>query len=303
MFLSIIVLTYNQEKYISKTLESILSQKHNYPYEIIIGEDCSTDGTRKIIEQYASKYPDTIQPIYNNPNLGLLKNYYNVISHCSGKYIMECAGDDYWLPGKVTLQMDFMEKNPKIGMCYGNVLFINGKNNTIIKKENGNKESFEELIKGNCIPTPTVCFKKEILDEYIKEIKPLEKKWLMEDYPMWLYFSHKAQIKHLENNLAVYRVMTDSASHSENDDRNIRFAVSVNDIQCYFANKYQIPIIHKNNNCVAFEYYYNKHNRIECKKIDWTNFPFKYKIRAFCSQFKVTWGLLHKIESILKHFK
>ena len=76
--LSVCIITYNQEKYLPQALDSILNQEHNYSYEIIVGEDCSTDNTRKVLEDYATKYPDIIKPIYNNHNLGLLKNYYNV---------------------------------------------------------------------------------------------------------------------------------------------------------------------------------------------------------------------------------
>ncbi len=105
---SVCVITYNQEQYIVQTLDSIMNQKHNYSYEIVIGEDCSTDNTKKVLLDYVEKYPGIIKPIFNNPNKGLLKNYYNTLSNCKGKYIMECAGDDYWLPGKVEKQIAFI---------------------------------------------------------------------------------------------------------------------------------------------------------------------------------------------------
>ena len=72
--LSIAIITYNQEKYISQTLDSVLQQEHEYSYEIVIGEDCSFDGTRKIIEDYVEKYPDIIKSLYHNPNKGLIAN-------------------------------------------------------------------------------------------------------------------------------------------------------------------------------------------------------------------------------------
>jgi glycosyltransferase involved in cell wall biosynthesis len=128
-FLSVAVITYNQTNYIAQTLDSIIEQRHNYLYEIIVGEDYSTDGTRDILLKYKERYPDIIKLILNESNLGLIKNYFNVISQCSGKYIMQCAGDDYWLPGKVSTQITFMEDNPDVGLCCGGIqrLHTNGK--------------------------------------------------------------------------------------------------------------------------------------------------------------------------------
>ena len=190
---SVAVITYNQEQYISQTLDSILNQQHDYKYEIVIGEDCSTDNTKKIIEEYVEKYPDIIKPLYNNPNKGLINNYFNVINHCQGKYIMECAGDDYWLPGKVKSQIEFMENNPEIGMCYTKAKFWNENNQKYEKKFFGSDiESFNKLLTtGNKVPALSVCLRKNLVEQYVNEIKPQEKNWLMEDYPMWLWFSHE----------------------------------------------------------------------------------------------------------------
>ncbi|MEE1211697.1 MAG: glycosyltransferase [Treponema sp.] len=101
LIFSVVVIAYNQEKYIEKTLDSILSQEHSYSYEIIIGDDCSSDKTPQIIEEYRKSYPSIVKPIYNSKNLGAMNNYYNTISKVKGKYIMICGGDDYWLPLKV----------------------------------------------------------------------------------------------------------------------------------------------------------------------------------------------------------
>ena len=192
---SVAIITYNQEKYIAQTLDSILSQEHNYKYEIVIGEDCSSDNTKKIIEEYVAKYPQIIKPIYNNPNKGIIKNYFNVINNCQGKYIMECAGDDYWLPNKVNTQISFMEENKNVGMCYGKALFYENDNKKFQKKKFGTKwVKFNQLIQDNKIPALSVCIKNEIIKKYIKDINPEEKKWLMEDYPLWIWISKNSKI-------------------------------------------------------------------------------------------------------------
>lgn len=234
---SVAVITYNQEMYISQTLDSILNQEHDYKYEIVIGEDCSTDKTKQIIEEYVAKYPEIIKPLYNNPNKGLINNYFNVINHCQGKYIMECAGDDYWLPGKVKSQIEFMEKSPEVGMCYTKAKFWNENKQNYEKKLFGSDiESFEKLLTtGNKVPALSVCLRKNLAEQYVNEIKPQEKNWLMEDYPMWLWFSHECKVKFFDEVTAVYRVLENSASHSVDVEKQIKFQKNVRDIQMFFS--------------------------------------------------------------------
>ncbi len=256
---SVAVITYNQEEYISQTLDSILNQQHDYKYEIVIGEDCSTDNTKKIIEEYVEKYPNIIKPLYNNPNKGLINNYFNIINHCQGKYIMECAGDDYWLPGKVETQIGFMENNPDVGMCYGKVKVWNEEKQIIERKYFGSdRKSFEFLLKnGNDIPALTVCLKNELVQKYISEIVPQEKKWLMEDYPMWLWFSHESKIQFIDDVLAVYRVLENSLSHSDDMEKSIRFNLNIEVVRKFFSEYFVTNIDIKNQDEIVFYVYVN----------------------------------------------
>lgn len=258
---SVAIITYNQEKYISQTLESILNQEHNYNYEIIIGEDCSSDNTKKIIEKYASKYPNIIKPIFNNPNMGLLKNYFNVIENCNGKYIMECAGDDYWLPGKVKSQIELLEKDNSISLTYSKAKFWD-ENNKKFKKDLFGEDviSFENLlINGNKIPALTVCFKNDDIKEYIKEIQPLDKPWLMEDFPIWLWFYKNRNITFINQVLGCYRVLEDSACHCKDIEKKFNFEKSYLNIKYFFSELYNFPITTVDENRIyynlCFKYY------------------------------------------------
>ena len=241
LMLSILVITYNQENFISQTLDSILKQKHSYKYEIVIGEDCSTDGTKRIVEEYAAKYPDVIRPVYNSPNKGLIRNYFETLALCKGKYIMDCAGDDWWLPMKVEKQIKFMEANIDVGMCYGKARqFLQEKNKIFWKTTGLKRETFDELIEGNGIPALTTCIRKAEFDRYVAEENPMEKAWLMEDYPMWLWFSLRSRICFLNDTFAVYRVLENSASHFEKiDDKAMNFIKSVCEVRSYFLHKYK----------------------------------------------------------------
>lgn len=256
LLFSVCIITYNQEKYISQTLDSILNQEHSYDYEIVIGEDCSTDSTRKIIEEYATKFPNIIKPIFNAKNVGLIKNYFNTINNCYGKYIMQCAGDDWWLPGKVKKQIEFMETNPDVGMCYGKAqIYENGKKTfgSFGKK----REGFEELLyKGNVVPAATVCYRREIYEHYANEIEPEKQNWLMEDYPMWLYFAHESKVKFLNTVSAVYRVLENSASHSTDIQKQLSFSKTSYELRLFFAEKYKEPLDVWNEEKKLFNMYY-----------------------------------------------
>lgn len=112
ILLSIAVITYNHENYIRQALDSILMQKVNFQYEIIIGEDCSPDNTRIILLEYHEKYPNRFKLILRNKNVGATKNLYDVFMNCQGKYIALLEGDDFWTsPNKLQLQVDFLEEH------------------------------------------------------------------------------------------------------------------------------------------------------------------------------------------------
>ena len=239
LVLSVVVITYNQEKTISKTLDSILEQEHDYPYEIIVGDDCSVDGTKSIIEDYVLRYPKIVKAIYNKENMGLIKNYYNVISNCSGKYIMECAGDDWWLQGKVKTQIEFMESHNDVGMCYCQAkVWIESRKMYYEDLIGEDYSSYDDLLKVNIVPALSICLRMKLVNVYIREIKPIERGWLTEDYPMWLWFFKNTKVEFLKKGLVVYRELEESASHSKDCDKILAFERSRYEIQTFFAKRY-----------------------------------------------------------------
>jgi glycosyltransferase involved in cell wall biosynthesis len=125
---SIMLITYNHEKYIAQTLESILTQETEYDYEINVIEDCSTDGTQDIVMQYAKQYPDKVKPYFNEKNIGFKitqKNSYRGFKTLTGDYIAIIEGDDYWSsPHKLQKQVSFLEDNPGYVACAHNVIKV-----------------------------------------------------------------------------------------------------------------------------------------------------------------------------------
>lgn len=124
--LSIYITTYNHERYIGEALDSILMQKTKYDYEIIIGDDASTDNTPNIIMQYKRKYPDLIHVILREKNMGGkgANNGYDLIKRCQGKFIIALEGDDFWIDdSKLEKQISFLENNLEyIGVAHNCVV-------------------------------------------------------------------------------------------------------------------------------------------------------------------------------------
>lgn len=116
---SIIVLTYYHEKYIVEALDSILMQQTDLKYEVLIGDDASGDGTRRIIEKYAERYSNVIRPFYWKNNLGATRNSWELRRKAKGKYLACLEGDDFWIdPLKLQKQWEFLERNKDyIGCC------------------------------------------------------------------------------------------------------------------------------------------------------------------------------------------
>jgi len=117
--ISVYVPTYQHCSFIEECIESILMQKTDFPFEIVVGEDFSTDGTREIIFRYAENYPDTIRVITADYNVKQFANRVRCLKALRGKYIAQCDGDDYWTdPLKLQIQTEFMEKHSRYSLCY-----------------------------------------------------------------------------------------------------------------------------------------------------------------------------------------
>lgn len=237
---SIRCIAFNQKDYISDALDSFLMQKTDFPFEIVVHDDASIDGTDLIIRQYEEKFPDIIKGLYETENQyskhdGSITRAINPLLR--GKYIAFCEGDDYWIDDKkLQKQVDFLEANPDYGLCYTQSKMFNQKENKIEDYVFGfNFDGFDDLVQnGNRIPTLTVCLRWDIYLKYLEEVNPYDKHWLMGDYPAWLYFALKSKIKFLEEVTAVYRVLGESLSHSKDLKKQANFIKSTIDIQKFF---------------------------------------------------------------------
>ena len=163
---SVLMVTFNHEKYIAQALESILMQITNFKYEIIIGEDCSTDNTKLIIRKFENKYPGRIFPIYHEANVGPMRNVYEfTFPKCTGKYIAALEGDDYWTdPNKLQRQVDFLEANPDFSICFHNMQIIyenSPEKNHLSNIEQKEISDINDLARYNYIYTASCMFRNQ----------------------------------------------------------------------------------------------------------------------------------------------
>lgn len=211
---SVLILTYNQEQWIAQTIESVLAQETSYPFEIIIGDDCSTDGTRAICESYAREH-DNIHLISYPKNLGLIGNWVECIKATQGKYILGCAGDDYWHnPNKIQLQVDFMEKHPNCVISHTDYDRLLVKTNKIISSHNRTRginppcgRIQKEVLAGKeRIAAVTICYRAEELKKYCPLDTYVSMNFPREDWPTILIMSAYGEVEYIPISTATYRV-------------------------------------------------------------------------------------------------
>ncbi|MFN8348266.1 MAG: glycosyltransferase family 2 protein [Spirosomataceae bacterium] len=125
MKVSVVILTYNQKNFIGKAIESALAQQTDFDFEILVGDDCSTDGAQEVIQSYQDNYPNKVKAVLHSVNLGQngLFNTIETLKSAKGSYIAPMDGDDYWTdPKKLQKQVDFMEAHPDFSACFHNAL-------------------------------------------------------------------------------------------------------------------------------------------------------------------------------------
>ncbi len=261
--ISVIVATYNHEKYIRQCLDGILMQQGSFLLEILVWDDCSADNSFKIIREYEQKHPHIIRAGITNQNIGLIKNFIQLIEKCSGKYIAPCSGDDYWKdPEKLLKQFNFLESNPDFGIVHTDIDALFEKSKKTIpsfhkhqKRKFNTISSFQEMLNQGCFSMITAMFKKQLIDEYISAIKPQSKNWSSEDYPFFIYSSINSKIHYFPESTAVYRIRKGSIFHSETLSKHADFLRNNMYIEVFFAEKYHLGIQNKN---LASRIFHNK---------------------------------------------
>lgn len=208
ILVSINCITYNHEEYIEDAIESFLMQKTDFDFEIIIGEDCSLDGTRKIIDDYLIKYPNKIKLITSDKNVGAKENSRRVHENSNGKYIALCEGDDYWTdPLKLQKQVTYMENNPNCTLCFHSADIVRAnkrKTGRITRPYSGSTVCRTEDIiigGGSFCPTQSLMYPKKLMDnppEFLTKVS-------VGDYPLQILASSYGYAYYIDEIMSSYR--------------------------------------------------------------------------------------------------
>ena len=218
ILVSVCMITYNHDNYIKEAIEGVLMQKINFPIELIIGEDCSTDNTRKIVLEYADKYPNIIRPLLPEKNLGMTINFIKTMQEATGKYIALCEGDDYWTdPYKLQKQVDFLEANQEYGFIGSKCKILNMKGDieddktylpesTSINSISLYGNIFDYAKYGPVTRTVTLVFKKVLISNDLD--------YIVGDYTLQAILAKRSKFACLTEVCCVYRKNNGGVSQS-----------------------------------------------------------------------------------------
>lgn len=247
---SVAMITYNHEDYIRDAIESVLKQETDFPFELVVGEDCSTDDTRRILLEYQRQHPEQLRVVTSERNVGLVKNLYRTEKACEGKYIAYCEGDDYWQrTDKLQKQVDYLEAHPECVMLYGEYdrhymatsRIIQSVNKHHDRPQPPNPDISTILFDPLChIMTCAVCLRRDVLHRVIDADPELYQsgRFLMGDTCRWAEVSRFGVVTYLEESLATRRVLVESVSHSQDVKKVLRFTKSGLEMMLHLITKH-----------------------------------------------------------------
>lgn len=242
---SVYMLTYRHEKFIAQAIEGVIAQKCNFPIELIIGEDCSPDDTRKIVLDYQRRYPNLIRVLISMRNVGAYANGRRCQLATRGKYVALCEGDDYWHHSyKLQMQVDLMEANPEIVVCHTDFDRLTRFRRRQRCYQNhppkwlANGSAYISLLHDWSVRTATSIYRREVFEKFWGTAFDNEN-WPFGDINRLLFASRMGKFKYIDISTATYRKVRGSACNRENDSHT---AMMIAVEQCFdqFLSSYPI---------------------------------------------------------------
>lgn len=223
VLISVIIPSYNRSNTVGMTIESIVSQNgvgEKYELEIIVGDDCSTDDARVVLERYQQQYPDIIRLFFREKNVGLGANWAMCVKDCQGKYICNCDNDDYWHnPNKLLLQLDYMESHPN-----SNVLITDhrchNRDTGVITEEKckfniSNPDPQNEIWNNGSWCNATIMYRAAFMKAHLDLDQFIERHLSLQDWPTWVILAAYTHFDVLPISTATFGVETVSITRPD----------------------------------------------------------------------------------------
>lgn len=204
---SVVLRTYDHEPFVAQAIESVLVQRAEFPFELVIGEDCSTDGTREIVRGYAERHPDLITAVLPERNLGHGEIFRRALAATSGEYIAYLDGDDYWTSAaKLARQAEFLDRNPECASCFHDVSLIYDRagmpSGAVTPGFGDARFTLEQIVMECFVPAPSMMFRGAVA----AGLRPwvFDSVWI--DWMIHIRAAESGPIGYLPEPLAAYRV-------------------------------------------------------------------------------------------------
>jgi glycosyltransferase involved in cell wall biosynthesis len=220
--LSVMMITYNHEPYVAQALESALAQRADFPFEVVVGDDASTDRTPEILRQIQARYPHRVRLRLRDKNVGICRNFADTYAACRGEYLAILEGDDYWVdPGKLRRQVELLEHNPDCTFCFHDVQLLHKDGThapTCCRPDLKPFYELVEIITDNVIPNcSAVVMRNNVFGDFPA--------WFFElsyyDWPLHILNAQHGRIAYLNEALSVYRLHNGGAWHGTEPTRRV----------------------------------------------------------------------------------
>lgn len=252
---SVCMVTYNHSPFLCEAVAGVIGQRTSFPVELLIGEDCSKDGTRALAEELQRRHPETIRLIVDEHNVGMQRNSLRLEDACRGRFIAYCQGDDFWChPDKLQMQVDLLERHPDCALVHGDYDIRIESQGVVVPSPNTRRnrqdlpagtDVFSEILLSRYeIATCTVCVRTGALRQAVDRVRPIleDPATKQGDLPRWLPIARSSGIRYLPERLATYRVLGESASHTRNKLGQLEFLRSSKGVRFRMARDLGAPV-------------------------------------------------------------
>ena len=218
ILISTIIPSYNRANTVGETIESIVAQKVDADIEIVIGDDCSTDNAREVLEQYRQKYPDIIRLFLRERNVGLGANWAQCVKDCRGEFICNCDNDDYWHnPKKLQLQLDYMRAHPESNICITNHRTHNRTTGEIkeVKVKLDHNDIQMQMWNGGGFCNATIMYRAEFMKAHLDLDEFIKRRFTLQDWPAWVILTAYTDIDLLPESTSTFGIETVSITRPD----------------------------------------------------------------------------------------